>query len=109
MLPSFAAERAVSPSGQSVWVVVDDAFGLHEHATTFLAGLRARDLSVNTERAYARRVALYLRYCADRGLDWADPGFLGLTGFQNWLIRCPLGARSRMRHLGCVRGVARTR
>jgi integrase len=75
------------------WVVVDDAFGLHEHATTFLAGLRARDLSVNTERAYAGRVALYLRYCAERRPDWADPGFLGLTGFQNWLITDPLPAR----------------
>ncbi|MGH3755000.1 MAG: hypothetical protein ACRDRP_20350, partial [Pseudonocardiaceae bacterium] len=37
----------MSPSGELVWVVVDRVgFGLHEEATTFLVGLRARDLSV---------------------------------------------------------------
>ncbi|MGH3812092.1 MAG: tyrosine-type recombinase/integrase [Pseudonocardiaceae bacterium] len=91
---SFVAERAISPSGELVWVVVDSVtFGLHAEATTFLAGLRARDLSVNTERVYAGRVALYLGYCAWRGLGWADPGFLGLTGFQGWLVSEPLPAR----------------
>jgi integrase len=91
----YAAERAVSPSGELVWVVVDcDGFRLHEQASMFLAGLRARDLSVNTERVYAGRVALYLSYCASRGLEWADPGFLGLKGFQDWLVTEPLPARS---------------
>ncbi|MGH3427801.1 MAG: tyrosine-type recombinase/integrase [Mycobacteriales bacterium] len=93
--PSFAAERAISLSGELVWVVVDrDGFGLHEEATTFLVGLRARDVSVNTERVYAGRVALYLSYCASRGLEWSDPGFLGLKGFQDWLVTEPLPARS---------------
>lgn len=92
---SYAAERAVSPSGELVWVVVDrDGFRLHERANMFLAGLRARDLSVNTERVYAGRVALYLSYCASRGLEWTDPGFLGLKGFQDWLVTEPLPARS---------------
>ena len=71
----------------------DDTVALHSEATAFLAGLRARDLSVNTERAYAGRVALYLSYCAARGLDWADPGFLGLKGFQDWLVTEPLPPR----------------
>lgn len=84
----------MSPADGSVaWVVVDDAVVLHAEASTFLAGLRARDLSVNTERAYAGRVALYLSYCAARGLDWADPGFLGLKGFQDWLVTEPLPPR----------------
>jgi hypothetical protein len=83
----YRAERAVSAADGSVaWVVVDDTVALHAEASTFLAGLRARDLSVNTERAHAGRVALYLSYCAARGLDWADPGFLGLKGFQDWLV-----------------------
>lgn len=91
----FAAERAFLPSGELVWVLVErGGFGLHEQACTFLAGLRARDLSVNTERAYAGRVALYLTYCAVRGLEWTDPGFLGLKGFQDWLVSEPLPSRS---------------
>ncbi len=86
----------MSPADGSVaWVVVDDTFAFHAEATAFLAGLRARDLSANTERAYAGRVALYLRCCAEWGLDWADPGFLGLKRFQDWLVTEPLPPRSR--------------
>lgn len=95
MPSSFAAERASLPSGELVWVVVErGGFGLHEQACVFLAGLRARDLSVNTERVYAGRVALYLSFCATRGLEWSDPGFLGLKGFQDWLVGEPLPSRS---------------
>jgi integrase/recombinase XerD len=48
-----------------------------------------------TERVYAGRVALYLRYCAARGLDWAKPGFLALKQFQDWLVIEPLPPRGR--------------
>lgn len=83
----------MGPSADVSWVVVDESsFELHIEATTFLASLRARDLSVNTERVYAGRVALYLGYCADRDLSWSAPTFLGLKGFQGWLIREPLTA-----------------
>lgn len=84
------------PSGAVCWVVVDDvAFELHIEASTFLAALRARDLSVNTERAYAGRVALYLSYCVERDLPWSAPSFLGLKEFQDWLVREPLHRRGR--------------
>lgn len=92
---NYRAERALAPSGTTSWVVVDDVFDLHREATTFLAGLRAREVSVNTERVYAGRVALYLSYCASVGMDWADPGFLGLKQFQDWLISTPLPSRGR--------------
>lgn len=78
-----------------MWVVVEhDGFVLHEQACAFLAGLRARDLSVNTERAYAGRVAQYLSFCVARGLEWSAPGFLGVKGFQDWLISEPVPARA---------------
>lgn len=76
-------------------VVDGDTFELHVEGTAFLAGLRARDLSANTERVYAGRVALYLRYCAAHGLDWAEPGFVGLTRFRDWLVAEPLPPRGR--------------
>jgi integrase/recombinase XerD len=90
----YRAERALSASGDVSWVVVDGGtFDLHVEATSFLAGLRARDASVNTERVYAGRVALYLRFCSAKGLDWTDPGFLGLKAFQDHLIGEPLAPR----------------
>ncbi len=41
---------------------------------------------MNTERAYAGRIALYLSYCADRGVDWAAPSAGQLSAFLNWLV-----------------------
>ena len=96
MPKNYLAERATMPSGEMSWVVVEsDTFELHVEATTFLAGLRARDRSVNTERVYAGRVALYLRYCAAAGLEWSNPGFLGLKAFQDRLVTEPLTPRVR--------------
>ncbi|WP_309505199.1 tyrosine-type recombinase/integrase [Streptomyces sp. KM273126] len=77
------------------WVVVDAAsFDLHTEAVAFLASLRARGCSPNTERAYAGRVALYMNYCRMRQLDWRTPGFLDLARLQQWLIETPVQHRA---------------
>jgi len=90
------SERAVSPAtGVSRWVVVDSrTYGLQTEAVAYLASLRARDCSPNTERVYAGRVALYLNYCLMRRLDWKMPGFLGLAGLQQRLVEAPLPSSS---------------
>ncbi|MFE4801701.1 hypothetical protein ACFRFL_43790 [Streptomyces sp. NPDC056708] len=91
---AFKAERAVSPGDESVaWVVVSDSYELHQEASAYLASLRARDCSPNTERVYAGRVALYLLHCVANGLDWAAPGFVALTRFLHWLVKEPLPPR----------------
>ncbi|WP_257004309.1 hypothetical protein [Streptomyces sp. SA15] len=92
----FVAERPVSPvTGVVRWVVVDaGSFDLHTEAVAFLASLRARGCSPNTERAYAGRVALYLSYCRMRRLDWRTPGFLDLARLQQWLIETPVQHRA---------------
>lgn len=87
----FRAERAVAADGSVDWVVVDaDSYDLHVESTEFLLGLRARDCSPNTMRAYSGRVALFLTYCAGNGLDWREPGFLPMKRFKDWLVREPL-------------------
>lgn len=52
---------------------------------------------MNTERAYAGRVALFLTHCETIGARWADPDFLVLRGFQDWLVSEPLPPRGRGR------------
>ncbi|MEV0468554.1 tyrosine-type recombinase/integrase [Streptomyces prunicolor] len=85
-------------------MVVDaGSFGLQAEAVAFLASLRARGCSPNTERVYAGRVALYLSYCRMRRLDWRTPGFLGLAGLQRWLVETPLPPRAGRVRLGSVR------
>lgn len=94
MIIKFRAERVVLPSDDATaWVVVDDDFGLHIEACAFLAGLRGLDRSVNTERAYAGRVAVFLSWCAAEGLDWASPRLDQLVRFKRWLVVVPLPPR----------------
>lgn len=67
------------------WVVADArTYGLQHEAVAYLASLRARGCSPNTERVYAGRIALYL----------SVPGFLGLAGLQQWLVEVPLPPRT---------------
>ncbi|MFE2429368.1 tyrosine-type recombinase/integrase [Streptomyces sp. NPDC059373] len=87
----YRSERALGPvDGSMAWVVVDDGFSLHEKSCAFLAGLRARGRSSNTERVYAGRVAVYLSWCEASGVDWARPGLLDLARFLRWLVAEPL-------------------
>ena len=83
MTQRFSAERAISPTdGTSSFVVVDDAFTLHPESCEYLASLRFRDRSVNTERVYAGRLALFLTYCAENRLDWWRVTVDDLAPFQ---------------------------
>jgi integrase/recombinase XerD len=81
--------------GSVRWVVASDEYELHREASAYLASLRARDCSINTERVYAGRIALYLTYCAANGVDWAAPGFAALSRFLRWLVEEPLPSRGR--------------
>lgn len=91
---SYRTERAVSPSDESVsWVVVDDYYELHAAGCAFLAGLRGLDRSVNTERAYGGRVALFLSWCSTEGVDWTRVDLVQMVRFKRWLITEPLPPR----------------
>ncbi|MEU3777437.1 hypothetical protein AB0F11_30440 [Streptomyces sp. NPDC032472] len=79
------------------------SYGLQTEAVAYLASLRARDCSPNTERAYAGRIALYLNFCLTRRLEWRAPGFRGLAALQQWLIEAPLPSRSGEARPGPVR------
>lgn len=96
MTTGYRAERAVSPADGAVsWVVVDGGYDLHAEGCAFLAGLRARDRSVNTERVYAGRVALFLTWCAGEGAVWTDVHIGQMLRFKRWLVTEPLPSRRR--------------
>jgi integrase/recombinase XerD len=85
----FRAERAQSQGDPDRWVVVDDDWVLHREASLFLDALRAVDRSPNTERVYAGRVALFLNWCEQVGVSWAEPEFIELHAFLRWLVSTP--------------------
>jgi len=75
--------------------VIDDDYVVHREANAYLAALRARDRSANTERVYAGRIALYLSYCSATGLDWKTPSVEALSEFLRHLVKEPLPSRGR--------------
>lgn len=93
---TYVAERSISPStGVERWVVAEaHTYELHAETCAFLAGLRSKGRSPNTERVYAGRLALYLNYCAEHRIEWSGPSFLALSGLQQWLVTTPLPSRS---------------
>lgn len=96
MAVTYRAERAESPSNGSVsWMVVDDTYDLHVAGCAFLAGLRGRDRSINTERLYAGRVALFLSWCVAEGVDWRAVRLDQMVRFKRWLVTEPLPSRRR--------------
>jgi integrase len=90
MALTYRAERAISAEHASTsWVVVSGDFEFHSEGCAFLANLRGRDRSPNTERLYAGRVALFLSWCAGDGVDWKQPRLDQLVRFKRWLIAEP--------------------
>jgi site-specific recombinase XerD len=95
-VPKYAAERALAEDGVlTSWIVVSDEFELHDEAVAYLLSLRARGCSPNTQRMYAGRLAIYLTYCDQRGMNWASPTFVQLHAFLRWLVDTPVPARRR--------------
>ncbi|MGW2515360.1 tyrosine-type recombinase/integrase [Streptomyces scopuliridis] len=72
---------------------MDDDFQLHSPSVDYLDGLRAADCSVNTERNYAGRLALYLSYAVAHGIDWTTPTLQNLATYLRWLVDEPLPPR----------------
>lgn len=107
----FVAERAMSPSDDSLrYVVIDGAYRVHTEASAYLAALRALDRSPNTERVYASRIALFLSYCGRFGFDWQKIQFSDLARFLRWLVAEPLPPRrpsspTRFRSAGTANAV----
>lgn len=87
----YTAMKACAPADDApMWVVVDRDFEPHERAQSYVSAIRhQRDSSLNTERIYAGRVALYLSYCAANGLDWTSPKPHELAKFLHWLVEAP--------------------
>jgi len=87
---AFRAERAVSPlDGSELWVVLDSGFVMHREASDFLRALHGAGRSPQTIRAYAGRVANFLGWCADHGVQWSSISLPGLARFKHFVEASP--------------------
>ncbi len=73
------------------WVLVDDSFEVVSEPAAFSAWMTAIDRSPNTVRVYAGRVARFLTWCEEEGVDWRSVSVTQLGRFRRWLERTPWG------------------
>ena len=89
-MESFRAERAVSPlDGSELWVVLDSELVMHREASDFLRALRGAGRSIHTIRVYAGRVARFLTWCADQGVEWSSISLASLARFKHFVEATP--------------------
>ncbi len=87
---AFRAERAVSPlDGGELWLVLDPELVRHREASDFLRCLQGAGRSPHTIRAYAGRVAGFLSWCLQEGINWATIELVDLARFKYWLEATP--------------------
>jgi integrase/recombinase XerD len=70
-------------------VVLDSGFVMHREASDFLRALHGAGRSTHTIRAYAGRVASFLGWCADQGVQWSSIGLPGLARFKHFVEATP--------------------
>lgn len=89
-MTSFRAERAVSPlDGAQLWVVLDSELVMHREASDFLRALHGAARSPHTIRVYAGRVAAFLAWCADQGVEWSSISLANLARFKHFVEATP--------------------
>ncbi|WP_181033090.1 tyrosine-type recombinase/integrase [Mycobacterium kansasii] len=69
-----------------MFVVVDRTYTQHPEAGEYLLWLRDRDMSPNTQRMYASRIARFLSSCDQLSVDWRQLDWDVLRGYRDQLV-----------------------
>ncbi len=62
---------------------------MHREASDFLRALHGASRSPHTIRVYAGRVATFLGWCADQGVEWSSISLANLARFKHFLEATP--------------------
>jgi integrase len=79
--------------GSDLWVVLDAGLVVHGEASDFCRALDGASRSPHTIRAYAGRVAVFLSWCEQQGVDWTTIGLPNLARFKHWVEATPIDSR----------------
>jgi integrase/recombinase XerD len=83
----YRYERADIDGVSPMFVVVDRSYTQHQEAGDYLRWLRDRDVSPNTQRMYASRIARFLSSCDRQSIDWRQLEWEALRGYRDRLAR----------------------
>lgn len=95
MRSEFSAVEVQLSSGRNVWVVVDRAYRIPEPCRVYALWLSNAGRAVNTQRSYQQKLAVFLSWAADHGVDWRDLSLVDLVRYKFGLERAVEGARPR--------------
>jgi site-specific recombinase XerD len=104
----YRYERADIDGVSPMFVVVDRTYTQHLEAGEYLRWLRDRDVSPNTQRMYASRIARFLSSCDRLSIDWRRLEWDALRGYRDQLARESVESRGRRKsstvnaHMRCV-------
>ena len=70
-------------------MVLDTGLVMHREASDFLRALHGAGRSIHTIRAYAGRVASFLGWCADQGVEWSSIDLPRLARFKHFVEATP--------------------
>lgn len=83
---TFHTEIAVSPSTERrLWVVVDEDFAIHTEARDFALALDGAGSSTNTIRTYIPKLAHYLNWCQEHGINWRTINLPSMSRYKSHL------------------------
>ena len=108
----FATRLPLLDDSFAYWTVFDADFRRIPIVDDYLFSLARSGRAENTVKAYARDIAIFLRWCLSRRRDWLDP--TALDDFQAFLLvdparhgRAPRRETTANRLLTAVRGLLR--
>lgn len=82
-------------TGAAVWVVVDRECRVPEPCRVYALWLANSGRSINTQRSYQQKLAVFLSWAADSRVDWRDLSFLDFVRYKLDLERAVDNARPR--------------
>lgn len=78
-------QKAILPSGNYTWIVLDDSFLPIEPVHKYLSYLNSINRSPNTIKTYAHALKLFWTYINQENLKWTEVGLSELSNFLSWL------------------------
>lgn len=95
IVTQFSAVEVPLSTGERVHVVVNTDFTVSEENRLYSLWLSQAGRSINTQRSYQAKLAVFLTWAASEGVDWRNLTLLDLIRYKLHLQTSPPGQHSR--------------
>ncbi|MHA7284621.1 site-specific integrase [Arthrobacter sp. TMS2-4] len=82
LVTTFSAVEVPLSTGERVYVVVDADFTVSEESRLYSLWLSQAGRSINTQRSYQTKLAVFLTWASSEGVDWRNLTLLDLLRYK---------------------------